>query len=145
MYEEEKSMQDADLRRRWGFWWQWAMLTTLGQWLGLGFAIAFGGSLSELLEKAADPARLVWGMLIILFAGAMAGMIIGWFQWQALSHYLSNLPLRRWVLASSFGATISWSAGIALGSRVDFVGTNTPVAVQVSAVLLYSALLGGVI
>ncbi|MGV9665243.1 hypothetical protein [Nocardia niigatensis] len=86
------------LRRR------WFTRVTTGEFLGF-LAPAIGGALTA----HASAAVLV---TVMLAAGAVEGMALGYFQAGVLRTVLSRLRIRDWMTVTAAGAVVAWSVGV---------------------------------
>lgn len=105
---------------------RWIVAVTAGESLGFAIPAVVGGALA----LAAAPTPLVYAAMIV--AGSLEGALLGLGQWIGFG------PARpvarwRWIAATSAGAAIAWSIGMA-PSSLGGIDAGSPVVVGVVVV-----------
>jgi hypothetical protein len=97
----------------WKLWLQWVMANVTGEVLGLGLvgAVATAMVLTIGEPEAAIVTLMMAGMMIA--AGALEGVIVGFAQWLVLRRRIHRLRRREWVAATAIGALVAWAMGMA--------------------------------
>ena len=97
----------------WNLWLRWALANIVGEVLGLGLAgvIAIVMVLTIGEPESALVALLMAGVMIA--AGTLEGVIVGFAQWLVLRRSLRRLSRREWIMATAIGAFAAWAIGMA--------------------------------
>lgn len=100
-------MPETQLR----LWLRWTGFCAAGEFLGL-LAIAWPGWLMirELEPNGSAAVRIV-EIVVMMLLGVAEGLILGWFQWQALRRWLPQLRRRAWLWATVLAASLAWLLG----------------------------------
>lgn len=121
------------------FWWRWVVYCTLGELLGISLVAAIAVAH---LEWLGEPQNLVgkWlQLLIMLGAGTLEGLLLGWFQARMLQRRYPGFELRAWWRMTALAAAIAWLLGMVY--PVFFVPLDAPAVVSTEPDLLLSLLL----
>jgi hypothetical protein len=119
MTQEEISGVEATPRPQsrnwwdWNLWLRWVIANVAGEVLGLGLA----GSVAIVMvltigEPETAPVALTMAGVMIA-AGALEGVIVGFAQWLVLRRRLRRLNRREWITATVVGAFLAWAIGMA--------------------------------
>ncbi len=120
-----------------GFWLLWAIVTTVGGFLGQLIA----QTTVRLVVPADAPVTLV--MLTLVPFGLVAGAVIGLFQGLVLLRYLKLLGWRDWILASALGGVLRWALlGPVASVLVLAMNTGYPQCNVLIPLILWGALSG---
>jgi hypothetical protein len=94
------------------FWQRWVAANALGELVGLG-AVAAIGLLARplIMESEGMGEHLIFAFIMVL-AGGIEGVAVGYAQWRALRHELPTVHRREWVGATVVGALIAWGLGM---------------------------------
>jgi hypothetical protein len=117
--QEEISRVEAPARPQsrnwwdWNLWLQWALANVVGEVLGLGLAgvVAIVMVLTIGEPETALAALMMAGVMIA--AGTLEGVIVGFAQWLVLRRRLDRLSRREWITATAIGAYLAWTIGMA--------------------------------
>lgn len=116
----EKTMPSRrELSRR------WFVAVTAGETLGFA-APAVAGALT--VDSA--PGMIAAALLI---AAVVEGGVLAFFQSRVLRWWLPEFPVRDWIVATTAGAVVAWTVGLAPVLYGDRLG-NWPAVVQIPAV-----------
>ena len=97
----------------WKLWLQWTLANVVGEVLGLGLAGAVAIAMVLTIgEPGTAPVALMMAGVMIA-AGALEGVIVGFAQWLVLRRLLRRLSRREWVTATAIGALVAWAIGMA--------------------------------
>ena len=85
----------------WKLWLQWTLANAVGEVLGLGLAGAI--AIVMVLTIGEPETSLVALMMagVMIAAGALEGVIVGFAQWLVLRGLLRRLSRREWVTATA--------------------------------------------
>jgi hypothetical protein len=121
----------------------------LGRWVGFvvagegaGFLLPVGGF--ALAASLGLDAWAAWALLV--FAGAGEGALLGLGQSLALRGSRAEVPVGRWVAATSVAASVAWSIGMLpptladLGIPLDFAAAGTWVVVVLGGIALLATI-----
>jgi hypothetical protein len=117
--QEEISQDGATLRSQsrnwwdWNLWLQWALANLVGEVLGLGLAGAIAIAMVLTIGEPETPLVAVMMAGVMIAAGALEGVIVGFAQWLVLRRRLRRLSRREWVAATAIGALVAWAVGMA--------------------------------
>jgi hypothetical protein len=108
----------------WKLWLQWTFANVAGEVLGLGLAAAVATAMVLTIgePETAHVALTMAGVMIT--AGALEGVIVGFAQWLVLRHRLCRMGRREWVTATAIGAFLAWAIGMA-PSTLTALNQNT--------------------
>jgi hypothetical protein len=116
--QEEMSRVEATPRPQsqnwwdWNLWLQWVIANVAGEVLGLGLV---GAVATVMVLAIGEPeTTLVVLMMagVMIAAGALEGIIVGFAQWLVLRRRLNRLSRREWVTATAIGAFVAWAIGM---------------------------------
>ena len=97
----------------WKLWLQWALANVVGEVLGLGLA----GTVAIVLVLTIGEPETTFVVLmmagVMIAAGALEGVIVGFAQWLVLRRRLYRLSRVEWVSATAIGAFLAWTIGMA--------------------------------
>jgi len=108
------SRVDATARRSsrnwldWTLWLQWALANIAGEVLGLGLA---GAVATVMVLTVGEPKSAFVALLmaaVMIAAGTLEGVIVGFAQWLVLHRRLHRLSRREWIIANANGAFVAW-------------------------------------
>jgi hypothetical protein len=97
----------------WKLWMQWTLANVVGEVLGLGLAGAV--AIAMVLTIGGPETTLVALMMagVMIAAGALEGVIVGFAQWLVLRRRLRRLNRGEWIRATAIGAFLAWTMGMA--------------------------------
>jgi len=90
------------------FWYPWILNYSFGELLGIGAAATIGRLLFAGFSDTALSQAVFLFPLILVIAGTLEGLIIGYVQWKSLSGLVINFRPRGWIIATTFAAIIGW-------------------------------------
>jgi hypothetical protein len=133
--QEEISGVEATLRQQsrnwwdWNLWLQWTLANVAGEVLGLGLAgaVAIVMFLTVGEPETALVALKMAGVMIA--AGALEGVIVGFAQWLVLRRRLRRMSRREWITATAIGAFAAWAIGMAPSTLMalnESAGSSAP-------------------
>lgn len=117
--QEEISRVEATMRPPsrtwwdWTLWLQWALANVAGEVLGLGLAGAVAITLVLTIGEPGTALVAVMMAGVMIAAGALEGVIVGFTQWLVLRRRLRRLSWWEWVTATAIGALVAWAVGMA--------------------------------
>ncbi len=91
------------------FWYRWIVNYSIGELLGIGAAASIGRILFVEFSGTALSQTPFLFFFILVLAGALEGIIIGYIQWRSLSR-LVTIPFHpgSWTLVTMCAAIIGW-------------------------------------
>lgn len=97
----------------WNLWLQWVIANVASEVLGLGL-VAVVATAMVLTIGEPETALVALTMAgVMIAAGAIEGVIVGFAQWLVLRRRLRRLSRREWVTATAIGAFLAWAMGMA--------------------------------
>src|SRR5262245_36821591 len=133
----------------WKLWLQWALANVVGEVLGLGLA---GTVAIVLVLTIGEPETALVALMmagVMIAAGALEGVIVGFAQWLVLRRRLRRLSRREWSTATAIGEFLAWTIGMAPSTLMALnqsAGPSSPPeisdAVKYSLVAVMGAALG---
>jgi hypothetical protein len=97
----------------WELWLRWTFANVAGEVLGLGLV---GAIAVVMVLTIGDPETALVALTmagVMIAAGALEGVIVGYAQWLVLRRRLCRLSRREWVTATAIGAFLAWAIGMA--------------------------------
>lgn len=124
-----------------GLWLRWTGYCAAGEFLGL-LAVAWPGWLIiRELEPGGNGLVRIIEVIIMMLLSVAEGLILGWFQWQALRRWLPALKLQSWLWATVLAASLAWLLGtLPTVSLASGLAAQAPV--PNAFLLLWSGLIG---
>ncbi len=139
-----------------GFYLRWIAANSLGEALGLGTTFVLGVAIAPWLgEETSTPAVLAGAAAAIILGTVLEGVVVGFFQAQALHRRLPTLARRPWIVATAIGAGLAWLLGMipstimSLIDRGESAATGPPpepsMLMQLGLAVLLGLVLGPVL
>jgi len=97
----------------WNLWLRWIIANVAGEVLGLGLA---GAVATVMVLTIGEPETALVALVmagVMIAAGTLEGVIVGFAQWLVLRRRLRRLSRREWVTATAIGALVAWAMGMA--------------------------------
>jgi hypothetical protein len=97
----------------WNLWLQWVIANVAGEVLGLGLA---GAVAAVMVLTIGEPETTLIAFVmagVMIAAGTLEGVIVGFAQWLVLRRRLRRLSRREWITATAIGALFAWAIGMA--------------------------------
>jgi hypothetical protein len=97
----------------WNLWLQWVIANVAGEVLGLGLA---GAVATAMVLTFGEPETALVALImagVMIAAGTLEGVIVGFAQWLVLRRRLHRLSRREWITATAIGAFVAWALGMA--------------------------------
>lgn len=96
-----------------GFYPRWIGANCLGEALGLGTTFVLGTLVAPALGGDTGASTVLAGAVAAVLLGALLeGVVVGFFQAQALRRRLPTLARRDWIAATAIGAGAAWLLGM---------------------------------
>lgn len=92
-------------------WLRWVFVCTLGEVIGLLLFAWPVWILILRLELAGSLTIRLFELILMILLGVAEGLVMGWFQWQALRRWLPALTLQAWLWATVLAASLAWLLG----------------------------------
>ncbi|MCA9660179.1 MAG: SDR family NAD(P)-dependent oxidoreductase [Myxococcales bacterium] len=90
----------------------WARAVIVGELVGFGATALIAWLALRLGGPPETPRAQVVAALVMMFAGALEGASLGFFQWRALRSFLPRLDARAWMLPTVLLASAGWLVGM---------------------------------
>ncbi len=90
------------------FWFRWMMHYSLGELLGIGGAAIVTRLLFYDYSNVTYNRSSAVTVLVLLIAGTMEGLIIGYIQWRSLSKFVVDLKPSHWIGVTMLAAMVGW-------------------------------------
>lgn len=127
------------------FWKKWTLACASGELIGIGVAGLIAYAYNQYFGEPLSFIEKISNLSAMLFAGAIEGSILGYFQWQVLRKKLHALKAKYWVGFTAIIAITGWFLGM-LPTLFLFssASTNTPPPVEPPqiVILLFGAFMG---
>jgi hypothetical protein len=149
--QEEISMVEAPARLQsrnwwdWNLWLQWALANVVGEVLGLGLA---GAIAIVMFSNIGEPETALVALMmagVMIAAGALEGVIVGFAQWLVLRRRLRRLSRREWITATAIGALVAWAIGMAPSTLMTLnqsAGSSPPPEISDAVKYALAAVMG---
>lgn len=96
-----------------GFYLRWIGANCLGEAFGLGTTFVLGVLIAPALGGDTSTATVLVGAVAAVLLGTLLeGVVVGFFQAQALHRRLPTLARRAWIVATAIGAGLAWLLGM---------------------------------
>jgi hypothetical protein len=152
--QEEISGVEATLRPQsrnwwdWNLWLQWTLANVAGEVLGLGLAgvVAIVMVLTTGEPETAFVTLMMAG--VIIAAGTLEGVIVGFAQWLVLHRRLRRMSRREWITATAIGAFAAWVIGMAPSTLMALnqsAGSSPPPEISDAVKYALAAVMGAVL
>ena len=96
----------------WKLWLQWTFANVAGEVLGLGLAAAVATAMVLTIGEPETGLVALTMAGVMIAAGALEGVIVGFAQWFVLRRRLYRMGRREWVTATAIGAFLAWAIGM---------------------------------
>jgi hypothetical protein len=124
-------------------WLRWITANGIGEMLGLAIAAGIDLLCFKLLNESVAGLHGLVFLAIVLTAGFLEGVLLGFFQMDTLVTMFPSLNHRAWLVATGIGVSLSWFIGITVGNI--FVPTLMKSSVDnMTGLILFSILVGGI-
>ncbi len=90
------------------FWNQWILKYSFGEILGIGAAATIGRLLFVGFSDTALSQTPFLFFSILVMAGAMEGIVIGYVQWKSISRLVVDFRPGRWIALTVIASVIGW-------------------------------------
>jgi hypothetical protein len=112
-----------------GFYARWIGANCLGEALGLGTTFILGTLAAPALGDDTGASAVLAGAVAAVLLGALLeGVVVGFFQAQALRRWLPSLARRDWVAATAIGAGLAWLLGMIPSTILSLIDRGESVA-----------------
>ena len=119
---------------RWVLWRRWVLANILGELGGFGMVAIVGSVAAWLIGESAQIDTIM--LIVMIPAGAIEGMVVGWAQWRTLRRVLPELPRCAWVLTTILGAGAAWAVGMAVAIAIGNTDIAETTAMMVMGLLI---------
>ena len=128
-------------------WITWTINCSCGEFFGMTMAAGIAISASLLFG---EPVRGIEGVIIMalmVFAGVIEGLSIGYFQWRVLHSVFPKLMISSWLIATVTVAVLGWILGMVPSTLMQEVTTTPAQSLELTTGMLvfWAALLGAVL
>ncbi|MBD0377882.1 MAG: hypothetical protein ICV51_19920 [Flavisolibacter sp.] len=90
---------------------KWVINCSIGELIGIGLAGSIAVAVNHWLGEPQSFLQKSFVLIIMLFAGALEGTSIAWFQWQVLHHLFPRMKFISWWRWTVLIALLGWAAG----------------------------------
>ena len=90
------------------FWVKWMLKYSFGELMAIGAAATLGRFLFMDFSKHSPLNTSVITFIILVSAGALEGLIIGFVQWKSLSKVIRHFKLAPWMAVTTISAIAGW-------------------------------------
>ena len=94
------------------YWLNWTVICGLGEFFGIGFAAGVAVLHFSMVGEPRTVALKLLVIAVMMLAGAVEGLITGYFQWSVLKKRFSEIRARNWLGLTALGAVIAWMLGM---------------------------------
>jgi hypothetical protein len=128
-------------------WLKWALNCGFGELIGIGVAGAIAFTLNYFLPDPTGLGGKIFVLIIMMFAGAFEGFVLGMFQWRILVKKFHNVPAKEWIFFTMLIAIIGWFLGMlpSLFLNADPAAKTPPVKFDSPLVFLGLSAVAGVV
>jgi len=96
------------MRREEKFWYQWIAFYSIGEMLGIGTAAMVARFLLIEYSQSTYTSSTVLTALVLILAGTIEGLIIGYVQWKSLSKLVTDFTPTRWITITTLASISGW-------------------------------------
>ena len=127
----------------WKLWRQWVLANAVGEVLGLGLAGAVAMAMVVTIGEPETALVALMMAAVMVAAGTLEGVIVGFAQWLVLRRRLDRLSRREWVAATAIGALVAWTLGMAPSTLMALnQSAESPPPPEMSDALTYTLAAG---
>jgi len=83
-----------------------------GEFLGIGIAALIAWLAFQLIGEPQTLSEKLLTLALMIIAGALEGLILGYMQWRVLRKAVHALPARQWISVTTIVAMLAWSMGM---------------------------------
>ena len=124
-------------------WLAWVGANAVGEAVGLGLVFACGFLFIRFWGEPASVPALIALVGLTILLGLVEGSVVGFCQWWVLREVLPPIGRRRWMGATSVGATVAWLLGMIPSTVASFSPDDTAAAPAEPPLTLILALAAG--
>lgn len=95
-----------------GYWKKWTFNCAFGEIIGIGTAGAIAYSVNNAIGEPVMFSQKFIILVSMMFAGAIEGSLLGWFQWRVLKEKIKSLPAKSWIGITITVAVLGWFFGM---------------------------------
>jgi hypothetical protein len=110
------------------YWQKWTIACVIGELLGMGAVAVIALSYNRWAGEPVTAGDKALNLLVMVFAGAIEGFLLGLWQWRVLRQKFPKMPAREWIGYTMAIAMLGWFLGM-LPSLLLTLG-NAPVPPQ---------------
>ena len=93
-------------------WPRWIAHCGVGEMIGVAVVACAATALNQSLGEPEALAGRVLVLAVMVAAGAVEGLSLGYFQWRAMRAHLPELPPARWIGVTALAAAGGWLLGM---------------------------------
>lgn len=94
------------------YWKKWTLACTAGELLGMGAVALIAVTYNRWVGEPLTPADKALQLLVVVFAGAAGGFLLGYWQWRVLRLKFPKMPAREWIGYTMAIAMLGWLLGM---------------------------------
>jgi hypothetical protein len=114
------------LQDRHRLWLRWVGVNSLGEMIGLGGTLAFGGVVISSLGEQESITSILIAFLVAVVSGGIEATIVGLAQWWAMHPWFPQISRFSWWSATLVGALIAYMMGYLPSTLMSLGEQSTP-------------------
>jgi hypothetical protein len=126
-------------------WLQWMIANVAGEVLGLGLAGVVAITMVLIIGEPENALVTVMMAGVMIAAGTLEGVIVGFSQWLVLRRRLHRLSRWEWIMATAIGAFVAWALGMARSALMAMkpnAGSTAPPEMSDAVTYALAAVMG---